>query len=266
MGVDIIELFSRPAKDPVMASSFPMMNSGWTVTVILVVYLAFVLKLGRIFMQNRNPYNIKNVMLVYNVLQVIYNVILFLYGLDMILINPVYNIRCIEVLPLDHPFKPTERTLAYLYFLNKVIDLLDTVFFVLRKSYKQITFLHVYHHVLMVSSTYWILRIYGGSGQFHVMGTLNTFVHSVMYSYYFISALSPGLKSSLWWKRYITEIQLIQFVIILAQSLIVLIFNPSCQFPIFLQYVQLTQATVMIILFGKFYINSYIKPKSKKSQ
>lgn len=62
-----------------MASSFPLMNSGWTVTVILVVYLAFVLKLGKIFMQNRNPYNIKNVMLVYNVLQVIYNVILFLY-------------------------------------------------------------------------------------------------------------------------------------------------------------------------------------------
>lgn len=188
-----------------------------------------------------------------------------LQGLDMILLNPVYNLHCMERLPLDHPSKSTERTLVYLYLLNKILDLMDTVFFVLRKSYKQITFLHVYHHVMMVYSTFWVFRLYGGSGQFHVMGTLNTFVHSVMYSYYFISALNTNLKDNLWWKKYITIIQLIQFAIVLVQSLIVLIFNPSCQFPIFMQYMQLFQAIVMLVLFSKFYFNSYIRPKSKKN-
>ncbi|KAK7871572.1 hypothetical protein R5R35_010369 [Gryllus longicercus] len=35
------------------------------------------------------------------------------------------------------------------YFINKVFDLFDTIFFVLRKKFNQVTFLHVYHHVAM---------------------------------------------------------------------------------------------------------------------
>ena len=39
---------------------------------------------------------------------------------------------------------------VHLYFLVKLVDLLDTVFFVLRKKQNQVSFLHVYHHVGMV--------------------------------------------------------------------------------------------------------------------
>lgn len=35
---------------------------------------------------------------------------------------------------------------AWWYFISKVVELLDTVFFVLRKKQAQVTFLHVYHH------------------------------------------------------------------------------------------------------------------------
>lgn len=44
--------------------------------------------------------------------------------------------------------------ITYMYFLLKIIDLLDTVFFVLRKKNNQITFLHIYHHAGMVFGTY----------------------------------------------------------------------------------------------------------------
>lgn len=33
--------------------------------------------------------------------------------------------------------------------MAKLIELLDTVFFVLRKKHQQVSFLHVYHHTLM---------------------------------------------------------------------------------------------------------------------
>ena len=44
--------------------------------------------------------------------------------------------------------------------------------------------------------------------------TLHTsFIHVLMYSHYFLSAL--GIKT--WWRRYLTQLQLIQFTIIFTQ-------------------------------------------------
>ena len=38
---------------------------------------------------------------------------------------------------------------VWLYYMAKIVELLDTVFFVLRKKQSQVSFLHVYHHTLM---------------------------------------------------------------------------------------------------------------------
>lgn len=38
---------------------------------------------------------------------------------------------------------------VWLYYICKVVELLDTVFFVLRKKQNQVSFLHLYHHTLM---------------------------------------------------------------------------------------------------------------------
>ncbi len=35
------------------------------------------------------------------------------------------------------------------YYMSKLIEFLDTIFFVLRKKNNQISFLHVYHHATM---------------------------------------------------------------------------------------------------------------------
>lgn len=31
-----------------------------------------------------------------------------------------------------------------------------------------------------------------------------------MYSYYFLAALGPGMQKYLWWKKYLTQIQLVR--------------------------------------------------------
>ncbi|EDW61477.2 uncharacterized protein Dvir_GJ22069 [Drosophila virilis] len=266
MDSNVFEIFFRAPADPVLAKNMPIIASHWPVTLILVGYLLFVLKIGRIFMAKRKPYNLKNIIVVYNICQVIYNSVLFILVIYLIFVNLAYDLQCMESLPHKHPSKELERWLTYSYFLNKVIDLLDTVFFVLRKSYKQITILHVYHHVLMVFGIYWVMRLYGVGGQYMMMGLFNTFVHAVMYFYYFISAMYPKLKSSLWWKKYITGIQILQFILLFLQATLVLLSNPSCQFPMFLQYLQLSQALIMIVMFGNFYYHAYVKPKQQKQQ
>ncbi|XP_030562352.1 elongation of very long chain fatty acids protein F-like [Drosophila novamexicana] len=217
MNSTVFVIFDIPPADP-WTKHIPLLNSAWPVTLIVLAYLLFVLKYGKIFMENRKPYNLKNVILAYNICQVIYNAAIFIMAVYYLFIDPTYDLYCIDTLSLDHPRKNIERWLTYAYFLNKVLDLMDTLFFVLRKSYKQITPLHVYHHMMIVYTIYWTVRFYGVGGQYNTMGLCNSFVHTVMYFYYFISAMRPGLKSSLWWKKYITRIQIGQFIILFMQA------------------------------------------------
>lgn len=273
--------------DPV-AATLPFLGSALPVTTLLLSYLLFVLKIGTRFMEKRKPYNLKKIIIAYNMFQVIYNAMMFYYickyfhiiilrayhkGLaytyftvNSLFIIKIYDLGCMETLPVDSPFKFLERKQSYFYFINKIIDLLDTIFFVLRKSNKQITFLHVYHHMMMVYTIYWVVRLYGFAGQFSIMALLNTFVHIVMYLYYLLSALNTELKGSLWWKKYITLIQIIQFAILLIHSTWMLTCRRHCQFPHFLQYMQLFQAFVMMTMFSKFYITNYLKPKKPTEQ
>ncbi|KAH8372261.1 hypothetical protein KR093_010846 [Drosophila rubida] len=243
---------------------WPLFGSHWPMTTIIVVYLAFVLKSGRKFMENREPYHLKNVISVYNIFQVIYNSVFFGCCAYYLYIKPIYDRSCIISLTYDHPDKNIERLLFYAYFMNKLIDLLDTVFFVLRKSYKQITPLHLYHHVLMSYVVYWILRSYGFGGQYLTIGFLNSGVHAVMYFYYFISAQYPELKGSIWWKKYITKLQIGQFILLLIQPIYVLLLKPGCKVPYFLHFLQILVGISMITMFSKFYYTAYVKPRPQK--
>lgn len=47
----------------------------------------------------------------------------------------------------------------------------------------------------------------GGMGSFHAM--VNATVHVIMYFYYGLSAAGPRFQKYLWWKKYMTAIQLV---------------------------------------------------------
>lgn len=44
-------------------------------------------------------------------------------------------------------------------------------------------------------------------------GTINAFVHVIMYSYYFLTIFNPEYKKA-WWKKYLTVIQLVMYPIL----------------------------------------------------
>jgi len=50
-----------------------LMSTPWPVVSILIAYMLFVLKLGPKMMENREPFKIKRIMMVYNIVQTIYN-------------------------------------------------------------------------------------------------------------------------------------------------------------------------------------------------
>lgn len=154
---------------------------------------------------------------------------------------------------------------VYYYFLSKLIELLDTVFFVLRKKQRQISFLHVYHHGMMPICA-WIGVRYVAGGHATLLGWINAFVHIIMYTYYMLSAFGPHVQKYLWWKKYLTSLQLIQFSIILVHNLNLLFWRTDCQFPKFLAFLLTLNAVLFLYLFGSFYVQNYIKNKTNKKK
>lgn len=59
---------------------------------------------------------------------------------------------------------------------------------VLRKKNKQISFLHVYHHFLLVWAWFFVCKFACG-GDAYFGAIMNSFIHVVMYGYYFLSLM-----------------------------------------------------------------------------
>ncbi|XP_011182273.1 elongation of very long chain fatty acids protein F [Zeugodacus cucurbitae] len=229
-----------------------------------IFYVLFVFKIGPALMKNRQPYNLTSVLRYYNIGQIIYNAIMSGLAFYLYVIKRPMPITCISVLPTGHPLKNIEGIVSAMYVFNKFLDYFDTIFFVLRKSYKQITFLHVYHHIMMSSLGLVYIRYLGGGGHAATVGILNSFVHVVMYAYYLASATNPEMKNSLWWKKYVTKLQLVQFVLLLIHQMWPLVVQTDCPYPKALLVCASLQAVLMIYLFSSFYYKTYIRnPKTK---
>lgn len=184
-------------------------NGPWIVLSIMALYLMLVLKIVPYLMRSRQPFVLRKTMIVYNMFLV------FLNGYSLIVSIQLLNYG-LELFNIEYPsdrmvtsLTEYEINMGYLYFMTKFFDLFDTLFFVLRKKDNQITGLHLYHHTVVPILgwvTLWV-RYNMPAAKLFVM--LNSFVHVVMYSYYALAALGPGIQKYLWWKRYITQLQLV---------------------------------------------------------
>ncbi|KAK4827850.1 hypothetical protein QYF61_022000 [Mycteria americana] len=117
-----------------------------------------------------------------------------------------YNLQCQNLHSAGEADIRVAKVLWWYYF-SKVIEFMDTIFFVLRKKSSQITFLHVYHHATMFN-IWWCVLNWIPCGQSFFGPTLNSFIHVLMYSYYGLSVI-PSMRKYLWWKKYLTQAQLV---------------------------------------------------------
>ncbi|NP_001005989.1 elongation of very long chain fatty acids protein 1a isoform X1 [Danio rerio] len=239
---------------------YPLMQSPILMTFILLGYVFSVLYVGPRYMASRKPFRLNTAMIAYNFFMVAFNAYT-VYEFLMSGWATTYTWRCDLCDPSSSPQALRMVRAAWLFYFSKYIELLDTVFFVLRKKHSQVTFLHIFHHSVLPWTWWWGITLTpaGGMGSFHAL--VNACVHVIMYTYYGLAAAGPRFQKYLWWKKYMTAIQLIQFVLVTGH-ISQYYFMEKCdyQVPIFIHLI-LIYGTFFFILFSNFWIQAYIKGK-----
>ncbi|CAM9275919.1 unnamed protein product [Laminaria digitata] len=148
---------------------------------------------------------------------------------------------------------PAVANVLWLFYISKVLDFMDTVFIVLKKSWRQLSFLHVYHHCT-IFLFYWVNVNAGYDGDIYLTIVLNGFIHTVMYTYYFVSMHTKDI----WWKKYLTLMQMVQFVCMTSQAFYLL--GTGCtSYPPRIVIIYAGYVLSLLFLFAKFYVSSYTK-------
>lgn len=245
------DILFKELGDP-RTNQWPLLGSPFPGMAIIGLYLYFINSFGPRYMASRKPFDLRLILIVYNFFQVGVSVWLFWEALDAAW--KTYSWKCE---PVDFSNSPSALRIAwgvYIYFLAKISELLDTVFFILRKKEKQITFLHLYHHTVMPMISWGAAKYYpGGHGTF--IGTINSFVHIIMYTYYGLAAVGGKVQKYLWWKKYITTLQLLQFCLAFIHSSQLLF--TDCGYPRWSVYFTLPNAIFFYYLFSDFYQKAY---------
>ncbi|XP_076278217.1 very long chain fatty acid elongase 4-like [Lasioglossum baleicum] len=262
MGIaELFDYYWNQNLDP-RTQDLPLISSNYLLPSILIAYLYIVLKWGPNYMKDKQPYNLKTFIKVYNVVQIFINAYivtrLFVLGT---LKDPTKFCYVPEYL-----FEPVLVQIAYtiwMAWMSRLIDLIETVIFVLRRKERQVSFLHVYHHLSVLTVGWYVTKFYAiQMAAFPVL--VNCIVHVIMYTYYYFSSFgdkTPKILKKL--KPFITIMQMVQFVILVIHCLVPHL--PSCHVPTTPANVNIANMIILFALFYNFYQKTYKAEKKQKN-
>lgn len=214
-------------------------------------------------MQHRQPLDLRRFLVFYNFFQIVSNGwIVYVLGKGWLEGNVAVFCDPGQFYSNPSIAIPIIRA-GYLFFLIKFFDFFDTLFFILHKKNDHVSWLHVYHHAIMPIPVWIGIRFIGGSpGIFDAC--LNATIHVIMYSYYLLTGLGPRFRKFLFWKKYLTKMQLGQFIVIALHSIVLMFQNcdiPVASYAAVIFPLQLT----FFVLFMNFYRKAYSQKVAKSA-
>uniref|UniRef100_T1D4I5 Elongation of very long chain fatty acids protein n=1 Tax=Psorophora albipes TaxID=869069 RepID=T1D4I5_9DIPT len=242
---------------------YPLMASPVPSSILIAIYLYVIYKWGPSYMENRKPFDLKLIIAAYNIFQVIacsYLVLNYIkVGFQFSFIG-----RCTPRMNVEE-YEHGQDAVYYgwLAMCLRMVEFIETVFFVLRKKQNQVSALHVYHHISTFLIVWWSLKLSLSYQEMSIM-VLNSIVHIIMYSYYLLSSYKVFHPLTNRVKPVITIIQLAQLVTMLVHVYAAL--QPTCAANKFIYKLHAVNLVILISLFSNFYIQTYIKKSRKAKQ
>ncbi|KAF3435155.1 hypothetical protein FNV43_RR22242 [Rhamnella rubrinervis] len=192
-----------------------IVNFSWTqgqtpgssplfLTLTVISYLSITCLLTHLHLPPIKPNLLKLITVVHNIVLLVLSLIMAVGCILSTLLHPPHLHWIICIPPQTPPTGPLFFW-AYVFYLSKILEFLDTLLIILSGSIKRLTFLHVYHHSTVVIMCY--IWLHTSQSLFPAVLMTNASVHVLMYTYYLSCAL--GLRPR--WKRLVTECQILQF-------------------------------------------------------
>jgi len=149
---------------------------------------------------------------------------------------------------------------CYVFYASKYYEMVDTIILVLKK--KPLTLVHVYHHFI-VPHLFWSLLETKTTSHW-ILVAANCAVHVAMYYYYMVFTLGYDV----WWKRYLTQMQIVQFFMDIMSTwpalMSIFVFDSwTCQGQLWPVIFGHLVGLSFIYLFTAFYISTYRAQKRK---
>ena len=130
MSMNIQELLSKYGDDRV--GNWFLMSSPFSILSILSFYVISTKLILKPFMNNRDPLKLKSTLIVYNILKIVLNLGLFYFATKNGWLNN-YSYYCQPLNRSNDEKAIFEISICWYVMFTKFLDLLDTVFIILRK-------------------------------------------------------------------------------------------------------------------------------------
>lgn len=238
---------------------------NWIIPVVAVlIYLVF-LYFGTKWMKNRDAYNLKLPLAIWNTFLAVFS----LAGVWTLLPNFIYVISTLGVEESTCKLSILDNHKIGMWFMffvfSKFLELGDTVFIILRKS--QLQFLHWYHHITVLLYS-WFALAAGMYSAGYWFACVNYFIHVLMYSYFAVRAF--GIRTPSQIAILITILQILQMITGLYVNLVLYKFNAAGRTDCFFDFKWFIFTCCLygsyFILFVHFFCKKYLfkKPSSVK--
>ncbi|CAG2170182.1 unnamed protein product [Oppiella nova] len=243
--------------------SHQWMADNWHNSVYLSIVYICLISVTKFQMQNRKAFEINRYLFAWNAVLTIFSTI-----------GTIRAIAEVRYVLANHGMVASVCSQAYhtrgsglwalLFSLSKVLELLDTMFLVLRK--KPVIFLHWYHHVTVLMFCWYSYSLNASTGRWFTL--VNYTIHSFMYAYYAAQAIGVRVPSKL--SKTITIAQIFQMVFGVFINLVSLVLRATTHKSCGVQYqytaVSLTLYSTYFYLFHQFFKNRYNKTKAIKQK
>jgi elongation of very long chain fatty acids protein 4 len=159
---------------------------------------------------------------------------------------------------IDGPHDWRMAKLMWLFYISKLPEFMDTFLMMLKQNYRQVSFLHLYHHSTVFLIWFFVVTK-GPGGDAYWSAMLNSGVHVVMYGYYFgtmVFITGPVRNFLNAFKFVITKGQMTQFFLNCVQSVYDLYIVQDLRYPADLIQVYFGYMLTLLALFGNFLIKN----------
>ncbi|KCV68713.1 hypothetical protein H696_05001 [Fonticula alba] len=219
--------------------------------VLMLIFLPMVMK-------NRQPLNLKWVMVIHNWILSTGSLVMTIGMLKEVALYALKNPQWVH-LTCDPNYTHRASTNLffwyYIFYLSKMYEFIDTAILILRK--KNVIFLHWYHHIITLWLCWVCLDVDLGIQWFS--SASNTLVHVFMYYFY----ASQTLNIQVSWKKHLTTLQIVQFVLGISSNLswayFTIIKGITCSGNWFSFWFGKFVLVSFLVLFIQFYRRSYKK-------